>query len=60
MPVRVTDRIMPGVTATSQGAWYGQIKNGTDTAGSINVLTSQHLTLTPGGNGQQHQFWEVT
>ncbi len=35
MPVRVTDRIMPWVTAISQGAWYRPDENGTDTAGSI-------------------------
>ena len=52
MPVRVTDRIMPGVTAISQGAWYRPDKNGTDTAGSINVLTSLHPTPYARGNGQ--------
>ena len=59
MPVRVTDRIMPGVTAISQGAWYRPDKNGTDTAGSINVLTSQHPTPYARGNGQHTNLVEV-
>ena len=60
MPVRVTDRIMPGVTAISQGAWYRPDKNGIDTAGSINVLTSQHPTPYARGNGQHTNLVEVT
>lgn len=60
MPVRVTDRIMPGVTAISQGAWYRPDENGTDTAGSINVLTSLHPTPYAQGNGQHTNLVEVT
>ena len=60
MPVRVTDRIMPGVTAISQGAWYRPDENGTDTAGSINVLTSLHPTPYARGNGQHTNLVEVT
>lgn len=59
MPVRVTDRIMPGVTAISQGAWYRPDENGTDTAGSINVLTSLHPTPYARGNGQHTNLVEV-
>lgn len=60
MPVRVTDRIMPGVTAISQGAWYRPDENGTDTAGSINVLTSLYPTPYARGNGQHTNLVEVT
>ena len=60
MPVRVTDRIMPGVTAISQGAWYRPDENGPDTAGSINVLTSLHPTPYARGNGQHTNLVEVT
>lgn len=60
MPVHITDRIMKGVTAISQGAWYRPDKNGTDTAGSINVLTSQHPTPYARGNAQHTNLVEVT
>ena len=45
MPVQLTEDIIPGCVAISQGAWYTPDKNGTDLRGSINVLTS--LTPTP-------------
>lgn len=60
MPVRVTDRIMAGVTAISQGAWYRPDADGTDTAGSINVLTSQHPTPYARGNAQHTNLVEVS
>lgn len=52
VPVHVTERIMPGVAALSQGAWYRPDETGTDTAGSINVLTSLRPTPWAHGNGQ--------
>lgn len=45
MPVHLTEDIIPGCVAISQGAWYTPDANGTDLRGSINVLTS--LTPTP-------------
>ena len=48
------------VTAISQGAWYRPDENGTDTAGSINVLTSLHPTPYARGNGQHTNLVEVT
>lgn len=59
MPLHVTDRIMKGVTAISQGAWYRPDADGTDTAGSINVLTSLHPTPYAHGNAQHTNLVEV-
>lgn len=59
IPVKITDRIMKGVTALSQGAWYRPGKDGTDLGGSINVLTSQHPTPYARGNGQHTNLVQV-
>ena len=58
-PVKITDRIMEGVAALAQGAWYTPDTNGTDTAGSINVLTSLHPTPYARGNPQHTNLVEV-
>jgi len=39
IPAQVTERIMPGVVAIPQGAWYDPDENGTDRGGCANVLT---------------------
>ena len=57
--VKVTDRIMKGVTALAQGAWYTPTPDGTDTKGSINVLTSLRPTPYAHGNGQHTNLVEV-
>lgn len=59
MPVHITERIMKGVTAISQGAWYQPDADGTDTAGCINVLTSLHPTPYARGNAQHTNLVEV-
>ena len=59
IPVKVTDRIMAGVTALSQGAWYRPDKDGTDTGGSINVLTSLRPTPYARGNPQHTNLVQV-
>lgn len=59
IPVKVTDRITPGVTGLSQGAWYQPDQNGIDTGGSINVLTSHKPTPLAKGNPQHTNLVEV-
>ncbi|MBQ6622086.1 MAG: molybdopterin-dependent oxidoreductase, partial [Mogibacterium sp.] len=59
VPLYITDRICPGVTALSQGAWYQPDADGTDLAGSINVLTSLHPTPYARGNAQHTNLVEV-
>jgi anaerobic dimethyl sulfoxide reductase subunit A len=52
LPCRVTNRIMPGVLAIPQGAWWTPDKDGVDRRGSINVLTSERWTPFAFGNAQ--------
>ena len=59
VPIKITDRIIEGVTALSQGAWYKPDKEGTDMAGSINVLTSLRSTPYAKGNPQHTNLVEV-
>jgi len=59
IPVRLTERIMPGVTALSQGAWYDPDETGTDRGGSINVLTAQRPTPYARGNPQHTNLVQV-
>lgn len=57
--VRVTSRIIPGVAAIPQGAWYTPDKQGKDQRGSLNVLTSQRPTPLAKANPQQTNLVEV-
>ena len=59
LPLKITERVMPGVTALSQGAWYTPDAGGTDLAGSINVLTSLATTPYAHGNPQHTNLVEV-
>ena len=52
LPCRVTNRIMPGVLAIPQGAWWTPDGDGVDRRGSINVLTSERWTPFAFGNAQ--------
>lgn len=52
LPVRVTPRVMPGVVAVPQGAWWAPDKNGVDRRGSLNVLTSRRPTPLAKANAQ--------
>ena len=56
---RVTRRIMPGVIAIPQGAWWAPDDKGIDRGGSINVLTSERWTPYAFGNAQHTIMVEV-
>ena len=60
IPVQVTDRVIQGVVAIPQGAWYTPGKDGIGTRGSINVLTSTHPTPLAKGNVQHTNLVEVS
>jgi anaerobic dimethyl sulfoxide reductase subunit A len=59
MRCRVTRRIMPGVIAIPQGAWWTPDAQGVDRRGSINVLTSERWTPLAFGNAQHTTMVEV-
>ena len=60
IPAIVTERIVKGTVAMSQGGWFTPDKNGTDMRGSINVLTSAaHPTPLAKGNPQHTNLVEV-
>lgn len=47
IPVEVTERIIPGVVAIPQGAWFSPDENGVDRGGCVNTLTRNEGS--PGG-----------
>ncbi len=59
MPVQLTEDIIPGCVAISQGAWYTPGPDGTDLRGSINVLTSSTPTPLAHANPQHTNLVEV-
>lgn len=59
IPVTVTNRIIPGVIAIPQGAWYTPDKDGIDIRGAINTLTTQEPSPLAKGNPQHTNLAEV-
>jgi anaerobic dimethyl sulfoxide reductase subunit A len=53
IPVTVTEDIMPGVVSAYQGVWPVLDGSGTETAGSVNILTSTEPT-TPSMGSRTH------
>lgn len=59
IPAFVTDRIVEGVIAVSQGAWYTPNSEGIDQRGSINVLTTSKPTPLAKGNPQHSNLVQI-
>lgn len=59
IPVKITNRIIPGTVAIPQGAWWNPDKDGIDQRGNINTLTSQRPSPIAKGNPQQTNLVEV-
>lgn len=57
--VLVTEKIVRGVTAVAQGAWYQTDEQGRDVNASVNVLTSLEPTPLAKGNPQHTNLVEV-
>ncbi|HIY83956.1 MAG TPA: molybdopterin-dependent oxidoreductase [Candidatus Rubneribacter avistercoris] len=57
---KVTPRVVPGVVAVSQGAWFDADEKGVDVGGSINTLTTQRPSPLSKGNPQHTNICEVT
>ncbi len=55
----VTPRIMPGVTAMGEGAWYTPDGNRIDQNGSFNVLTTQRPSPLSKGNPQHTNLVQI-
>ena len=56
---KITERIIKGVVAMPQGAWYKPGKDGIDRGGCINSLTSSEPTPLSKGNPQHSNLVEV-
>lgn len=57
--VKVTPRIIPGVVALGEGAWYDPDTQGIDHAGCINVLTTQRPSPLAKGNPSHSNLVEI-
>lgn len=54
IPAKVTERIVRGVVALSEGGWYTPNRRGVDVRGSINVLTMTHRATPLAKANPQH------
>lgn len=54
LPAKVTDRIVKGCVALSEGGWFTPDSKGVDTRGSINVLTMSHRATPLAKANPQH------
>ncbi len=59
MQAKISNQIMPGVVAISQGAWYTPDATGDDVRGCINILTSDKSTPLAHGNPQHTNLVQV-
>lgn len=59
MPVKMTNRVIPGTIAIPQGAWWSPDKDGVDQRGNVNTLTSQRPSPLAKGNPQHTNLVEV-
>ncbi len=59
IPIKITDRIVSGVVALSQGAWHNTDNDNNDIAGSINVLTSHIPSPLAKGNSQHTNLVQI-
>ncbi len=59
IPAKVTVRVMPGVVAIPQGAWWQPDGRGVDIRGNINTITKYHPTPLAKGNPQHTNLVQV-
>ena len=59
IPIRITPRIMPGVVAMGEGAWYQPDEKGIDIGRCINTLTRLKPTALAKANSQGTNLVEV-
>ncbi|MGI9276340.1 MAG: DmsA/YnfE/YnfF family dimethyl sulfoxide reductase [Endozoicomonas sp.] len=59
IPAKVTERIMPGVIAMGQGAWYKPDRNGIDRGACINTVTTQRPSPLAKANPQHTNLVEI-
>ncbi|GHV44066.1 dimethyl sulfoxide reductase subunit A [Synergistales bacterium] len=55
----VTDRVVKGVLAISQGAWYAPGEDGTDLRGCVNTISTSRPTPLAKGNPQHSNLVDI-
>ena len=59
IPAKITERILPGVIAMGQGAWYKPDRKGVDHGACINTLTTQRPSPLAKANPQHTNLVEI-